>query len=247
MADGDHCHSIVIDGDHIIFNRPMYLSVYYEQHEDALVPGGLVLAFWDNPRHEEPNQPASPVSPLQQISASDELLPSAHPPVILAHSEEPEDFLLYDYYDTEYSDTEQYDSDDLDQGEFDLGIGGSESSNRQDSVDEEPEQGCVSGKRTREDDYEEEEQQRSRQRFRTDSESARGNFQIAAPEFPHNGAVPRVEESRGVEMESMVYIDPGGEEGQEDKTEKFLLKGSTIGRGGHDGADENQRALPLHS
>lgn len=246
MADGDHCHSIVIDGDHIIFNRPMYLSVYYEQHEDALVPGGLVLAFWDNPRREEPNQPGRPVSPLQQISANDEPLPSAGAAVVLPQNEEPEDFLLYDYYDTEYSDTEQYDSDDLDQDEFDLGIGGSESSDRQQSVDEEQEQNCGSRKRAREDD-EEEEEHRSRQRFRADSESAQGHFPIEATAFSHTGAVSRVEESRGVDMESMVYIDPGGEEGQEDNMEKFCLKGSKKGGRGQEGADENQRSLSLHS
>lgn len=247
MADGDHCNSIVIDGDHIIFNRPMYLSVYYEQHEDALVPGGLVLTFWDNPRREEPNQPGRPVSPSQQVAANDEPLPSAQPAVVLPHLEEPEDFLLYDYYDTEYSDMEDYESGDSDQDEFDLGIGGSESSDKQHSVDEEHDQHCNGGssKRAREDD-EEEEESRSRQRFRSDCDLALGNIQTDATAFPHVGAVSRSEESRGVDMETMVHIDPGGE-GQEDNVEKLLPKGSMKGGGGQEGADENQRSLPLHS
>lgn len=223
MADGDHCHSIVIDGDHIIFNRPMYLSVYYEQHEDALVPGGLVLTFWDNPRREEPNQPGRPVSPLQQIAPNDEPLPSAQPAVLLTHAEEPEAFLLYDYYDTEYSDMEDYDSGDSDQEEFVLGIGGSESSDKQHSVDEEQDQHCNGGSRKRAREDGEEEERRSRQRFRPDSDSALENIQIEGTAFPHNGAVSRTEESRGVDMELMVHIDPGGE-GQEDNVEKLLPK-----------------------
>lgn len=240
MADGDHCHSIVIDGEHIIFNRPMYLSVYYEQHEDTLVPGGLVLTFWDNPQSEQSNQPGRPVSPLQQSAANDEPLLSAQPAVVLAHSEEAEDFLLYDYYDTEYSDTEDYDSKDSDQNEFDLGIGGSESSDKQHSVDEEHDQNCNGGsrKRVREDDEDEEEERRSRQRFLPDNYSALGNIQIEGTAFPHAGAVSRGEESRGVDMESTVHIDPGGE-GQEDNVEKLLPKGSIKGGGGQEGADKN--------
>lgn len=247
MADGDHCHSVVIDGDHIIFNRPMYLSVYYEQHEDALVTGGLVLTFWENPRREESNQPGGPVSPSQQISANDEPLPSAQPAVVLAHSEEPEDFLLYDYYDTEYSDTEDYDSGDSDQEEFDLGLGGSESSDKLHSVDEEQEQHWNSGsrKRAREDD-EEEEERRSRQNFCPDSDSALRNIQTEATAFPHAGALPRGEEIRGIDIEAKVHIDPGGE-GQEDNVEKLLLKGFIKRGSGQEGADENQRALSPRS
>lgn len=251
MADGDHCHSIVIDGDRIVFNRPMYLSVYYEQHEGDFVPGGLVLTFWDNQRREEPNQPERPMSPLQQIAANEEPLPPAQPAVPLAPSEEPEDFLLYDYYDTEYSDTEDYDTGDSDQDEFDPGIGGSESGNKQRSAEEEQDQHRDGGsrKRAREDDEEEEEEEerRSSQRFRPDCDSVLGNFQTEAAAFPHTGAASRGEPSSVVHMESMVHIDSGGEEGQEDNMEKLLPIRSTKGGGSQEGADENQRALPLHS
>lgn len=244
MADGDHCHSIVIDGDRIIFNRPMYLSVYYEQHEDDFVPGGLVLTFWDNHRREEPNQPERPMSPLQQIAANEESLP-----VLLAPSEEPEDFLLYDYYDTEYSDTEDYDTGDSDRDEFDPGIGGSESGDKQGSAEEEQDQHRDGGsrKRAREDD-EEEEECRSSQRFRPDCDSVLGNIQTEAAAFPHTGAAAsRGEQSSVVHMESMVHIDPGGEERQEDNMGKLLPTRSTNGGGSQEGADEKQRALPLHS
>lgn len=200
MADGDHCHPIVIDGDCIIFNRPMYLSVYYKQHEDDFVPGGLVLTFWDNHRCEEPTQPERPVSPLEQIAAKEE--PPTQPAVPLTPSVEPEDFLLYDYYDTEYSDTEDYDTGDSDQDEFDPGIGGSECGDKQRSAEEgqnQPRDGC-SSKSAREED-EEEEECRSSHCFRPDCDSLLGNIQTEAAAFPCTGAASRAERSRGADME----------------------------------------------
>lgn len=247
MADGDHCHSIVIDGDRIIFNRPMNLSVYYEQHEEDFVPGGLVLTFWDNHRGEEPNLPERPIPPLQQIAADEEVFPPAQPEVPMEPLEELEDFLLYDYYDTEYSDTEDYDSGDSDQDELDLGIGGGESSDKQASVENEQDKhrGSSSRKRARVDDEGEEESRRCR-RFRPDCDSVLRNSegQIEAESYSQTGSMSRVEENSVVEMESVVHIDT---DGQDETMEKLLSKSSRKEGGGKEGADENQRALPLHS
>lgn len=247
MADGDHCHSILINGDHIIFNRPMFLSIYYEQRGDVFVPGGLLLSFWDNHWREEPNQAERPVPPLQPIAVNDEPHPPALPVVPLENSEEPEEFLLYDYYDTEYSDTEDSDTEDsdLEVGHDENKKGGDEKDQTdQNSVKEEEvdkSHGGGSKKRAREDD--EEEEGRSAQHFCRECDCVLEKNQPTAA--AGNQDVLRDEENGVVDGESIkVNKKP---DGQEDNEEKLLPKESTKGGEDKEDVEDGKNALPLHS
>lgn len=249
MADGDHCHSILINGDHIIFNRPMFLSIYYEQRGDVFVPGGLLLSFWDNHRREEPNQAERPVPPLQPTAANDEPHPPALPVVPLEPLEEPEEFLLYDYYDTEYSDTEDSDTEDSD-----LEVGGDENKeggDEKDQIDqnsvkeEEVDKSCDGGSKKRPREDKEEEEGRSAQRFCHECDCVLEKFQNQPAAAAGNQDAFRDEENGVVDGESMkVNKNP---DGQEDSEEKLLPKGSTKGGEDKEDVEDSKNALPLHS
>lgn len=221
----------------------MFLSIYYEQRGDVFVPGGLLLSFWDNHRREEQNQAERPVPPLQPTAANDEPHPPALPVVPLEPLEEPEEFLLYDYYDTEYSDTEDSDTEDSD---LEVGLDENKEGGDQNSVKEEEADKSYDGgskKRAREDN--EEEEGRSARRFCRECDCVLGKFQNQPTVAAGKQDIFRDEENGVVDGESIkVNKNP---DGQEDNEEKLLPKGSTKGGEDKEDAEDSKNALPLHS
>lgn len=96
MADGDHCRSIMFYGDPGIDNRQMVPAAHFEQRGDAFVP-----FFQDDNQNEVEEQAESPTEPIA-LNEEPYLPPwPVHP---VEHMDEPEDFLLYDFDDTDNSD-----------------------------------------------------------------------------------------------------------------------------------------------
>lgn len=119
MADGDHCRSIMFYGDPGIDNRRIVPAAHFEQRGDAFVPFfqddnqnevevEAQSSMEPSPVNQEPRLPPWPVAPVEDM-------------------EEPDDFLLYDFDDTDdssdkSSDFEEDDSSD----EFDQEVNGGE-------------------------------------------------------------------------------------------------------------------------
>lgn len=109
MADGDHCRSIMFYGDPGIDNRRMVPAAHFEQRGDAFVP------FFQDDNHNEVEEQAE--SPTGPIAVNEEPYLPPWPVLPVEHMDEPEDFLLYDFDDTDNSndissDFEGYDSSD---------------------------------------------------------------------------------------------------------------------------------------
>lgn len=110
MADGDHCRSIMFYGEPGIDNRRMVPAAHFEQRGDAFVP------FFQDDNHNEVEEEEAE-TPMEPIGVNEEPYLPPWPVLPTEHMDEPEDFLLYDFDDTEDSDDkssefEEYDSSD---------------------------------------------------------------------------------------------------------------------------------------
>lgn len=97
MADGDHCRSIMFYEDPGIDNRRMVPATHFEQRGDAFVPffqddnhNGEERSMEPTDVNEDPYLPAWPVLPVESM-------------------DEPPEFLLYDFDDTDDSDDKSSD------------------------------------------------------------------------------------------------------------------------------------------
>lgn len=140
MADGDHCRSIMYYEDPAISNRRMVPATHYEQRGDAFVPRGILPYFQDNNRNEELNQAERP---MEQIVEDEEPYRPAWPVLPLEPLEEPQDFLLYDFDDTEDSDERNSDMEDSDFDESYLEVNDDE--DKEVCDDKEADQNSVEG------------------------------------------------------------------------------------------------------
>lgn len=96
MADGDHCRSIMFYGDPGIDNHRMVPAAHFEQRGDAFVP------FFQDDNHNEAEEQAE--SPTEPIAVNEEPYLPPWPVLPAEHMDEPEEFLLYDFDDTDNSD-----------------------------------------------------------------------------------------------------------------------------------------------
>lgn len=108
MADGDHCRSIMFYSETGIDNRRLVPAAHLEQRGDAFVP------FFQDDIHNEEEEAESAIDSNAE-NEEPYLLP--WPVLPVEHMDEPEDFLLYDFDDTDDSDDkssdfEEYDSSD---------------------------------------------------------------------------------------------------------------------------------------
>lgn len=101
MADGDHCRSIMFYEDPGIDNRRMVPATHFEQRGDAFVP------FFQDDNHNEGLEQEE--MPMEPIDVNEEPFLPVWPVLPIESMEEPPDFLLCDYDDTDDSDDKSSD------------------------------------------------------------------------------------------------------------------------------------------
>lgn len=106
MADGDHCRSIMFYQDPGIDNRRMVPATHFEQRGDAFVP------FFQDDNHNEGLEQEERL--MEPIDVNEEPFLPVWPVLSVESMEEPPDFLLYDYDDTDDSDDKSSDFEESD-------------------------------------------------------------------------------------------------------------------------------------
>lgn len=119
MADGDHCRSIALRRDPGIGNRRLVPAAHFEQRGNAFVP------FFQDDNHNEGLEQAE--RSMEPSDVNEEPHLPAWPVVPVESMEEPPDFLLYDFDDTDDSEVKSSDFEEYDLSDSsDLEVNGDE-------------------------------------------------------------------------------------------------------------------------